>query len=125
METLALGIVWVAILLVLAALREISKIALAIIGILVVCILIHIHIRGRKMSNLEMLEKEQEEWDRTAQAGYSDVEEYIRKCKNCGTEIYSVNSDFKCTKCGCVNGEESGLNDSTGSEKANRVLRKI
>ena len=34
-----------------------------------------------------------------------EIEKNIRKCKNCGMEIYSVKEEFKCTKCGCVNKE--------------------
>ena len=34
------------------------------------------------------------------------IEKNIRKCKNCGTEIYSVKEEFKCTKCGRLNKSE-------------------
>ena len=36
-----------------------------------------------------------------------EIEKNIHKCRNCGSENYSVKNEFKCTKCGCVN-KESG-----------------
>ena len=33
------------------------------------------------------------------------INKHIRTCKKCGSEMYSINDTFKCTKCGCVNKE--------------------
>ena len=42
----------------------------------------------------------------------NENEKNIRKCKNCGAEMYSTKEEFKCTKCGCKNkeSEEDGKN---------------
>lgn len=41
-----------------------------------------------------------------------EIKNHIKKCKNCGTENYNVNNEFKCTKCGCVNkGDEADGNE--------------
>lgn len=41
---------------------------------------------------------------RIVQGEYENAKN-IHICKQCGTEIYSVKEEFKCTKCGCVNKE--------------------